>query len=394
MNIPKKFFLKSILTISFLLLPTIVLAFPYYSAETQQFDKTLSEDSNTQYLNPKQIYITQITTPSEELSRNPSKWTKSLYHYTITRLHFSDMPYTYLLDENGIIYQGNTTGIGANPQLQEPTGAITIGYLSNNPVVTNRASESLSLMVEEISSRWGIAQLSTVKLLINQQDNSPSTVTPQVIENEFSQSVSEALTSWQGYTEENLPYKVKLEEVIYEKDVVIGERLDVKVTIKNINDFIWFTDTDPIYISVKDGQESDFAVNKDWESFSKPISISDQHILPGQTVELEFQLEAKVFLGETQESFEILKFEGSPFEDSSFDIVFNITKGDKQLVEVSSSEYGFVNIRDCRWYSCEKIDSADNGAVFILETEEAGWSKIRYDTDLSGWVNSRYLKKI
>jgi hypothetical protein len=109
---------------------------------------------------------------------------------------------------------------------------------------------------------------------------------------------------------------------------------------------------------------------------------------------VEFNLEARVFLGEASESFEILKFENEPFENSDFEVKINITRGDKQLVEVDSARYGFVNIRECRWYSCEILDSADNGAIFILEGEEAGWSRIRFGVDQFGWVNSAYLKKI
>jgi len=96
--------------------------------------------------------------------------------------------------------------------------------------------------------------------------------------------------------------------------------------MRNMNDFIWFTDKDPIYISVKGGEESEFAINQEWDSFSKPVSISDKNILPGETVEVEFNLEARVFLGEASESFEILKFEGKPFENSDFEVKFNITR--------------------------------------------------------------------
>ncbi len=73
---------------------------------------------------------------------------------------------------------------------------------------------------------------------------------------------------------------------------------------------------------------------------------------------------------------------------------FEITRGEKRLVQVASPKYDFVNIRECRWYSCEVVDSADNGAIFVLEEEEAGWSKVMYGLGLYGWVNSAYLKEI
>ncbi|MFA7627835.1 MAG: SH3 domain-containing protein [Candidatus Dojkabacteria bacterium] len=394
MNIPKKFSKLIMAIIILMLFPLSVFAFSYYSVESQEFDTTLSEKTDTIYTNPTKIYITRVTTQSEELSRDSATWVKALYYYSITRLYLSDIPYTYLLDESGLIYQGTEGGVGANPQLKEVDGAVTIGYLSNNTSLTNRASDSLYEMVEDISSNWGISNLSIVDLLINKGEGQLSTISARESTGDFANSVHEALVDWKGYEEENLEYKVRIEEIEYEEEIPIGERLKVRVKMRNMNDFIWFTDKDPIYVSVKDGEESEFAINQEWDSFTKPASISDKNILPGETVEVEFNLEARVFLGETSESFEILKFEGQPFENSDFEVKFNITKGDKQLVEVDSARYGFVNIRDCRWYSCEILDSADNGAIFILEGEESGWSRIRFGVEQFGWVNSAYLKKI
>lgn len=386
---------KSILIITVsLFFPFSVSAFSYYSIATQNFDTSLSDTTNAIFTNPTKIYITQVTTDSDVLLRDSSKWVKSLYYYCITRLHFSDLPYTYLLDENGIIYQGNKNGIGANPELKDVDNAVIIGYLSNNTDLTNRGSESLNQIIEEISYNWGIQELSTVKLYINQEEGKLSTISTELSTGEFSSSVQEALAEWKGYGEEHLEYKAKIEEVIFGEELEIGERLKVNVKFKNMNDFVWFTDRDPIYISTKGGEESDFAINQDWESFSKPVSISEKNILPGESVELEFELEARVLLGEATESFEILKFEGKPFADSAFDVKFAITRGDKQLVEVASPKYDFVNIRECRWYSCKVLDSADDGTVFILEGEEEGWSRIRFGVNLYGWVNSGYLKKI
>lgn len=377
-----------------MLFPISIFAFSYYSTENQKFDTTLTDTEGTIYINPTKIYISQVTTDSDLLLRDPAKWVQSLYYYGVTRLHFSDLPYTYLLDENGIIYQGNMGGIGANPQLKEVEGVIAIGYLSNNPVLTNRAKESLVNMVEDISYRWGISSLTVVKMYINQKEGTFSTISPVEVAGEFTNSVQNALQDWKGYEEEKQDYILRIEEVVYEKEIEIGERLPVKVKVRNMNDFIWFTDKDPIYISVKDDRESEYAINQEWLSFSKPTSVSDINVLPGESVEFEFALEARISLGEATETFEVLKFENRPFENSEFEIKFTIARGEKRLVEVASPRYEFVNIRECRWYSCEVVDSADNGVVFVLEEEEAGWSKIMYGLGLYGWVNSAYLKEI
>ena len=125
----KKVILLIIISLFF---PISVFAFSYYSTSTQNFDTSLSDNTSAIFVNPTKIYITQVTTNSELLQRDPGRWVKSLYYYCITRLHFSELPYTYLVDENGIIYQANRNGIGANPELKDVDGSVTIGYLSNN----------------------------------------------------------------------------------------------------------------------------------------------------------------------------------------------------------------------------------------------------------------------
>ncbi len=64
------------------------------------------------------------------------------------------------------------------------------------------------------------------------------------------------------------------------------------------------------------------------------------------------------------------------------------------MVQVYSPQYGFVNIRTCRWSSCEIIDSPKEGSVYILLAEEEGWYKIQYAPGVEGWAMGKYFKKI
>lgn len=388
-------YFKILFVLTFLLLPiSSINAFSFFSTETQKLDKSLAEQSSTVYSQPTKIYISQISTDSSSLSRNPSQWVKSLYYYCITRLHFADLPYTYLLDENGIIYQGRSGYIGANPELKNIDGAIVIGYLSNNPSLTSRAVSSLNAMVEELSYNWGISKMRIVKLKIEQEEGKLATVIANDTTGEFADSTRDALKYWKGYSTERINYKAKIEQVDVPDQTEIGKRVAVKIKIKNMNDFPWFTDVDPIYISTKGSKESEFAINKLWDSFSKPVSISDKVVLPYESVEVSFEMEARILIGEARERFNILKFENDPFEDSDFEVKFKIVKGNNQLVRVASSQYGFANIRECKRFSCKILESADNGAIFILLDEQDGWSKVRYGSETIGWVMSRYLKKI
>lgn len=371
-----------------------VYAFSSYSTSTQKFDASLTDQSTTVYTTPQKMYITQVSTQSREIARNPSLWVKTLYYYYITRLYLPDLPYTYLLDENGTIYQGKTGGVGANLQFNDLDNVILIGYLSNSPTLTSRAEASLKELVESLSSEWGINSIRAVKLKIAQEENKFSSISIEDAQAEFSNSLKTSLMDVKLSTEESHQYKVKIDSVEYPKESVIGSRTKVKVKLTNTNDFAWFTDKDPIYISTKDGAESNMAINKVWSSFSKPVAISDKIIKPNETIEVEFEMEAKVLMGEVKQDFVLQKFDKKPFEGSEFEVKFNIIRGNNTLVQVSSPQFGFVNIRTCRWASCEIIDSPKDGTVFILLGEEEGWYKIQYAPGVEGWAMLRYFKKI
>ena len=375
-------------------LPLSVLAFSSYSTESQKFDTSLTDQSTTVYTQPEKIYITQVSSSSRELSKNPSLWVKTLYYYYITRLYLPDLPYTYLLDENGILYDGKTGGIGANLQFNDLDNVVLIGYLSNTPVFTTRAEASLKELVESLSSEWGISEVKAVKLKILQEQNKFSSISIVDASTEFSNALKTSLEDIKLSTEENHQYKVKIENVEYNKESVIGSRNKVTVRLTNANDFPWFTDKEPIYVSTKSGKESDLAINKVWSSFSKPLEISDQIVKPGETIELEFEIEAKVLMGEVKEEFILQRVDQKPFEGSDFEVKITVTRGDNTLVQVNSPQFGFVNVRKCRWASCEIIDSPKDGTVFILLGEEEGWYKIQYEPGVEGWAMLRYFKKI
>ncbi len=373
---------------------TSLFAFSSYSTKTQKFDLSLSDQSTTVYTVPERIYITQITTQSKEISRDPSLWVKTLYYYYITRLYLPDIPYTYLVDENGAIYEGKTGGVGANLKFEALDNAVLIGYLSNSNSLTPRAEASLKDLIETVSSEWGIDTVRAVKLNIVQEENKLSSIEVVDSSPEFSNSLSRTLSNLKLSSEETHDYIAKIESVDYPKESVIGSRIKVKVKFTNKNTFPWFTQNEPIYISTKSGQESKLAINKVWSSFSKPLEITGKTIKPEESIEAEFEVEAKVLVGEVSETFVLQKIGVGDFTGSEFEVKFNVTRGDNVLVQVYSPQYGFVNIRTCRWSSCEIIDSPKEGSVYILLAEEEGWYKIQYAPGVEGWAMGKYFKKI
>lgn len=356
------------------------------------FDNALSE-TEVLYSQPKKIYITQVKGGNKDLKNDTKAWIKSIYYYSITRLKLNDIPFNYLIDSSGNVFEVSK-GVGANPGIEGGDNTLVIGLLDSPLTMTPRTETSLVELVQQISYRYGVKEWSFVDLNIVMKENERSYLKVQSAENSGAQILSQALSKVSWSDTEHLEYKASIGKVEYPKDIEIGKRLDVKVTVKNENDFPWFGDTTYIYISTKSGEDSRYAINSVWDSFSKATHIKDRIVKPGDTVEVSFQMMGKSKPGEYKEEFVLSKDNSSVFEGSSFEVLFNIVAGENKLVEVVSPEYGFVNIRECRWYSCKKVEVANNGDVFILSKEEEGWYEIKYNEGSLGWVYQKYIKEL
>ncbi|HBB64804.1 MAG: hypothetical protein UR34_C0002G0076 [candidate division WS6 bacterium GW2011_GWC1_33_20] len=384
-----------LLTIFFSFLTKDSYAVEIISRESMKMDNTLSEQVDVFSL-PQKIYIAQVEGYNRELNDNPQQWVKLLYYFSVTRLNLNDIPYNYLIDSSGNVYEGAKGGFGVNPGLENGDNVILIGIMDDSPSLSPRASSTLKEFVEETSYKYGIKQGSWefVDLKIKNNVDSFSYITATPSQKSLRSSLVSSLEEVVWSDTEHLSYKGSIESVEYTKDVVIGQTLKVKVKIRNESDFTWFGEPNYIYISTKDSVESQFAINSVWESFSKPTHIPQKAIKVGDIAEVNFELLAKSRPNTYKESFLFMKSEENVIENSAFDVEFNIIAGENKLVEMISPEFGFVNIRECRWYSCAKVEVANEGDVFITTNKVDGWYEILYQGDKKGWVYQKYAREL
>jgi hypothetical protein len=358
-------------------------------------DESLSEEVEV-FSSPQKIYISQIKGFNSELSNDSKEWVQLLYYYSITRLNLNDIPYNYLIDQSGNIYEGARGGVGVNPGLEGGENVILIGIMDERSSLSPRTYSSLKEFVEELSYKYGIKEgnWDFIDLKLKSSEEGFSYLVPKQSKNPLKQSISVSFEDIEWSSKEHLDYKGSVVSVDYEKEVVIGNKLAVKVVVKNENDFAWFSSPNYIYISTKDSKESIHAINSEWGSFSKPTYIKSDVVKAGDTVEISFEMLAKSKPGKYKESFYLMKSSDIVVDSSSFDVEFSIVKGSNNIIEMVSPDYGFVNIRECRWYSCEKVEVANEGDVFITTKKEEGWYEIVYGDNKRGWVYQKYAREL
>lgn len=302
------------------------------------------------------------------------------------------MPFHYAVDESGNVYK--TSNYDLTLITDEPY--LVVAYLSNNGQLGDKPGRSVLEVTEELSYTYGITGYEVKSFSLSEAEDSFSEIVIGEPSELFKNSIDVALEGWQGYEREHRNYTAEIVDVQYPESVEVGKDLEVTLTVKNVSDFIWTSDKYPIYVSTANSEESIFAVNEVWDSFSKATRVSsDEILLPEQEVELKFSLDPKVLPGEHSESFVLLKFEGEAFEGSEFTVDFVVVKGDQELVRIDSPEAGYVNIRNCRRFSCEQIDVVNDGEVYpVVEYHESCWYKIQYAEGKEGWFYCPYAEEV
>jgi hypothetical protein len=372
-------------------------AFDSVERESMMFDENLADQTQNKYAKPEKILISQIQSQAESLSIDSELWVDTLYYYYITRLGFADLPFNYLVDRNGNIYEGRQGGVGLVPELSEPEGSLLIGYLSNSSGLTASAQESIQDIVNDISYKYGIERdaVMPVELSIDSEsigDGSLSKLIYEEAKTIFGIEMSKFLDTLNYSNEDHLQYSATISEVNAEPSVLLGEKLKVTLKVENNGEEPWFTFNDFIYIHTADGEDSEFAVNGEWDSFEAPTHIEGETVLPGESVDVEFYLNALTLPGDYSEEFILSREGGRTLLGTNFEISFKIDAGDTVLVEILPTQTGSLNVRETPEYNSNLIGQVDIGKKYILVESQGAWHKIKYSGDDEGWVYAKYVK--
>lgn len=389
----KKILVTIILSFIFIF-PSGVGAVTTISRSDIPIDETLSDLSQDKIVAPKNIVISRVYTSNNEYSQNSKLWVQSLYYFAVTRLGFLDLPYTYLVDRDGKVYEGKKGGVYTDPHTQTQKGTIVIGYLSNEDDITSFANISIKQIISDNSKRNGIPRknVSVNEVALLAVENGVSKLVTNPDNSDFARNMNSNLNTVTYSSKPNIKYSAEVKEISYNKEVKSTEKFTVTVAFENKDNFPWFSASEYIYLSTKGSQESPFAVNGKWESFSKPLLISDKTIMPGEELKLEFEMQAKLLPGSYTQSFNLLTLPNNVFSGSQFNVAFKVLKGDFKLVKIVGIPS--LNVRSCIGPKCPVITQVGENQIFVMEEKNAGWYRIKYLEKKSGWVFGQYVEEL
>ena len=362
----------------------------------QADDQLLSAEDKYNF--PSRIIVSPIYV---SYNLNNKESLRDLYYYYTTRSGFGDIPFHYVVDENGNIYEGNSTGPEALVTLGDIKGAVFIGYLTKNPkkmgVSSIRAIEDILI---DVANRYAInvknIQLKEMQVTFGQRARFESVTLKDPDEGLKQVFDSLANSVEEAYDPEEIEYNLQFVEVsVPEKKFSPGDIMDIKIKMKNAGESALYSSVDRTLVATRKGEDqpSQFYYLKDWDSKQQVVLLEEgERFAPGDEKEFSIKFKVPLYPPEYKESFMILGPYGSKIENSDFDVSVRIEESDKEILEVQETEVGFLNVRKTPGLG-EVISKVSPGERFFIIDSQPGYYKIEAN-DKEGWVVSMYVKVI
>ncbi len=365
--------------------------------EDINIDEYITQTIPDRSKNIEKILVAQIIPENKILANDTANWISIFHYYSITRLGFPDIPFNYIVDREGNIYEGMNPSEGIVPFVDTDKGLILIGYLSETSDITNSAQNSIGGLIEYYSFNYGISRQNVLAVdlgILHAIDGSPSFLTYEPCTTRFSERFTDTIKDLKYSEESNLEFSGSILELEYERNIYIGDMIEVKFKLKNEDYLPWHIEEGSLFLSTLKNKESIFAVNQVWESFSKPFSLEEQTIKPGEEIELDFVLNAKhVLPGKYVEEFEFVMIPKGSLKGTEFKLEFEVKKGNREIVEIQRTGTGELTVYSCPGHDCDQVAGVKMGSKHVVLETKDNWHKIHVD-GVEGWVISNFAKII
>lgn len=374
-----------------------VYAYTLLARDKLTFDETLFVKEQDTYAFPEKILVTRVRGVPSYLADDTDSWVRLLYYYFVTRLQFADIPFNYLVSRDGTVIQGRSGWEGVIPELQTPEGAVMIAYLSNGSDLTLPANNTFGELIADISYKFGIERdnIEVIDITIaEKEEGALSKLQYNLSDSVFATEFKKAADGYRYTSNSHISVKMDVGEVSAPAEVPLGEKFEVSVPVTNSGQTPWFTFNDFIYVVTVDEKESKFAVNEEWDSFETPTHIEGETIFPHDEHEIKFPMKAPLIPGDYTQRFSLKRLEGGIIDNSTFTVSFKVTPGDLDLVKISETETGNLNVRSAPSTNSEVVGQVDVGDTLIMLQKQGEWYKIRWNGEEEGWVFGRYVEEL
>lgn len=347
------------------------------------------------------VYVDLV--PDQEYA-NSESYVKELYYFLTFKMGLGDIPFHYLQDGEGNIYEGNSSGFDAILPIKGfEKGDVVIGYIGDSAKDLN--SDNFKKGMEEIVGKVKLApknltvENADLKIDLENQ-NSSLEFTVAAKDDVFATAINSAKGSLNDITVPEKKYALEFVGVQYNKDPEANSTIEVDLELKNTGEDNFYLGGDSeLYIATNDPFDSKglFYINGDWANESRIALMNNEHsvLRKGDRELFKFNIKVPLASGEQKESFIVVDKKGDKFDTSKFDVAFVLKLGDLKVLEIKETETGFLRVRESASGFSKEVAKVLSGERYeYLQRSETGWYEIKYSGDKKGWVSSQYVNVI
>jgi hypothetical protein len=405
------YFLQSLLLIFVSLLigttivtPTLVNALTIRERTALAIDTSLiREDDNFNVAS--RVLVTPIFLPDGNVQVSDDEIYEGIYYYTIDRLGFADLPYHYIVTENGTVYEGNSGKDERQIAVSElGNDMIIVGYVTSNSATrfTNKSRQPLIELLAEITSKNAITPdrifVDGITFLRNQTTRSVSLTKKNLFGNWQSnlEEIKQAVIPL--YNPINKSYSAEVISVTPPiTEVEPGSEVTVSVTVRNTSNFGFYSTSSSDLIATKTTSGiSQFFLNRLWLSTTQFAVLGETDVLqPGQEATFQVAMRAPLYIGRVSEEFELRTAVGERVTLTPFTVSLTMRQPTKPIIEVLTTETGTLNVRTEDSSVAQVVTQVSEGQRFFVEEEsETGWIRIDLGAGETGWIAGWYVRRI
>jgi len=271
----------------------------------------------------------------------------------------STIPFAYLIDETGQIYEG----LGLHD--------FDFTQLTPDPSSTSSPPQFAA----------GAAPV----LIVNQVGD-PISDNP---------SVKAGLSYLQDFLSQNPPV---MAEPITQLDTIqlsFGENRVIDLEWRNLSSVVWRKNDGPDVWLMTAETPSRLYDPPTWHSTNTVVTFNEETVLPGETVTFTLPLRAEHYPNTITERL-VLKDLATDhtIAQSEIELRIRIQGETDRTLEVLPTPTGSLNVRRLPGHSQALVSAIYTGDRFAWTQEETGWIEIIMENGERGWVEGRYVKKL
>lgn len=358
------------------------------------------QDFEEDYNFPSNVVVIPIS--KKNLNVDSGIDVRELYYYFATRSGFGDLPFHYIVTEDGDVFVGNKYGDEAKINISGIENSILVGYIQGeSQQITISSIDPLKDTILQVSNKYAITPDNVfVKNLKYSFGERAKLEDVELIETskkwqEDIEIIKESLLI--EYAPSDIEFKVELVDVaLPAEELDPTSTAEIKIKLKNIGEYNIYSNTiSNIYVARNNpfDERSLFHISEEWDSLSRvAILEGDERLVIGEESGFTFNVFVPLFPPEKSEDFILVDSKGNQFADTEFTITLKISSTTGKIIEITDTPTGYLNVRDSAGGG-KIITKVSPGERFLVKDFQNGYYKIEANGK-EGWVVKTYVKEV